>query len=107
MLRPVIMIGCGGSGQKSVRYVRDAVRRHLEHAGWEGDFPRAWQFLGLDTLNMQESPGEIPTLPNDDFKSVSLGLVNYTDLDNALLMSANLYSAGLLMRDHLYYGCSR
>ena len=94
MLRPVIMIGCGGSGQKSVRYVRDAVRRHLEHAGWEGDFPRAWQFLGLDTLNMQESPGEIPTLPNDDFKSVSLGLVNYTDLDNALLARHGTTSQG-------------
>ena len=46
MLRPIIMIGCGGSGQKAVRYVRDSVKRHLEHQGWEGDFPKAWQFIG-------------------------------------------------------------
>lgn len=32
MLRPVIMLGCGGSGQKAVRYVRDAVRRQIGRA---------------------------------------------------------------------------
>ncbi len=94
MLRPVIMIGCGGSGQKSVRYVRDAVRRHLDHAGWEGGFPRAWQFLGLDTLNMQESPGEIPTLPNDDFKSVALNFVTYPNLYDALKARHGVTSKG-------------
>ena len=31
MLRPAIFIGCGGSGTKAVRYVRDAVRRRLDH----------------------------------------------------------------------------
>ena len=61
MLRPVIMIGCGGSGQKAVRYVRDVVRRRLEHSGWNGGVPQSWRFIGLDTLNVQESPGEIPT----------------------------------------------
>ena len=45
MLKPIIMIGCGGSGQKAVRYVRDSVKRHLEHQGWEGDFPKAWRPL--------------------------------------------------------------
>ena len=53
MLRPVIMIGCGGSGQKAVRYVRDAVRRRLQHAGWEGEFPDAWQFIGIDAQTFQ------------------------------------------------------
>ena len=71
MLRPIIMIGCGGSGQKAVRYVRDSVKRHLEHQGWEGDFPKAWQFLGIDTLTTQEDPS-IPFLPNNDYVSVSL-----------------------------------
>jgi hypothetical protein len=68
------MIGCGGSGQKSVRYIRDAVRRKLEHSNWEDGIPNAWQFIGLDTLNIQESPGEIPTMPASDYKSISLAL---------------------------------
>jgi len=83
MLRPIIMIGCGGSGQKAVRYVRDSVKRHLEHQGWEGDFPKAWQFLGIDTLTSQEDPS-IPFLPNNDYVSVSLAYDTYQGLNRAI-----------------------
>lgn len=83
MLRPVIMIGCGGSGQKAVRYVRDAVRRRLFHAGWEGGFPKAWQFIGIDTLTTQEDPS-IPFLPATDYLSVSLQYQTFKALDDAL-----------------------
>ena len=85
MLRPVIMIGCGGSGQKAVRYVRDNVRRHLEHTGWGGDIPKAWQFIGLDTLRVQEAPGEVPTMPSGDYLSVSLNHKSYVSLEGSLL----------------------
>lgn len=77
------MIGCGGSGQKAVRYVRDAVRRRLIHAGWEGGVPRAWQFIGIDTLTDQED-ASIPFLPNNDYVSVSLAFNNYQALNAAL-----------------------
>ena len=83
MLRPIIMIGCGGSGQKAVRYVRDSVKRHLEHQGWEGDFPKAWQFIGIDTLTTQEDPS-IPFLPNNDYVSVSLAFATYQGLNQAV-----------------------
>lgn len=83
MLRPVIMIGCGGSGQKAVRYVRDAVRRRLQHAGWEGEFPESWQFIGIDTLSSQEDP-TIPALPANDYISVSLSYTTYANLAAAL-----------------------
>ena len=85
MLRPVIMIGCGGSGQKAVRYVRAAVKRKLEHTHWEGGIPAAWQFIGLDTLNTQEAPGEIPTMPASDYKSISLNFQTFSELTDALL----------------------
>lgn len=83
MLRPVIMIGCGGSGQKCVRYVRDAVRRRLVHAGWDGGFPKAWQFIGIDTLTTQEDPS-IPWLPATDYVSVSLAYDSFAHLDAAI-----------------------
>ncbi len=85
MLRPVIMVGCGGSGQKAVRYVRDAVDRQLRHAGWNDNFPRAWRFIGLDTLTTQEAPGEIPTMPESDYLSVSLRYNIYSHADDDLL----------------------
>lgn len=94
MLRPVIVVGCGGSGQKAVRYIRDAVRRRLIHAGWEGEFPRSWQFIGLDTLTAQEAPGEIPTMPQSDYASISLNFQNYTNLEGAVLARHKPGSAG-------------
>lgn len=84
MLRPVIFIGCGGSGTKAVRYVRDAVLRRLEHCGWKHGMPDAWQFIGLDTLTVQESPTEIPTIPAADFLSLSGSFDTYKGLWEAL-----------------------
>ncbi|MCY4621954.1 MAG: hypothetical protein OXD34_09015 [bacterium] len=86
MLRPVIMIGCGGSGSKAVRYVRDAVARKLRHAGFSDPVPDAWSFIGLDTLVDQEAPGEIPTLPKADFLTVSLGLGRYSAVHDGLMV---------------------
>jgi hypothetical protein len=83
MLQPIIMIGCGGSGQKSVRYVRDAVRRRLIHAGWGDEIPQAWQFLAIDTVNTQEDP-RIPFLPNNDYVSVALNFTTFQQLNSAI-----------------------
>ncbi len=90
MLRPAIFIGCGGSGTKAVRYVRDAVRRHLSHSGWVDGMPDAWQFIGLDTLTVQEDPTEIPEIPAADFLSISTMVPRYRDLYEALTIK---YSA--------------
>lgn len=94
MLRPVIMLGCGGSGQKAVRYVRDAVRRHLEHSGWDEGIPRSWQFLAFDTVDSQEAPGEIPTIPAKDYTSIALQFTTYQELDGALMAKFPPNSAG-------------
>lgn len=95
MLRPVILIGCGGSGQKAVRYVRDSVSRHLEHKGWDAGIPKAWQFIGIDTLTTQEDP-DIPFLPNNDYVSVSLAFQTFQGLDQALMarFGADVNNAG-------------
>ena len=71
MLRPVIFIGCGGSGEKAVRYVRDAVKRTLDQSDWLHGMPDSWQFIGLDTLTTQENPTEIPPIPGNDFLTLS------------------------------------
>ncbi|WP_419944385.1 tubulin-like doman-containing protein [Candidatus Poriferisodalis sp.] len=85
MLRPAILIGCGGSGQKAIRYVREAVERRLRHAGWQRDLPSGWVFLGLDTLNQQEDPSEIPLLPQSDYHSLSPHFHTYQQLEQAVL----------------------
>ena len=53
-LRPMLFIGCGGSGGKTLRITHDAILRRLRNTGWEGGMPEAWQFLWIDVPNEQE-----------------------------------------------------
>lgn len=85
MLSPVIMIGCGGSGSKAVRYARAAVTRRLREVGWTAEMPGAWTFLGLDFNKKQEDTTEIPPLPDNDFPKMSLQFSMYHELYDTLL----------------------
>ena len=84
MLRPIIMIGCGGFGQRTVRYVRDSVKRQLEHQGWVGDIPKAWQFLVIDHPHSSKEDPSIPFLPNDAYISLQLPFATYQGLNKAI-----------------------
>jgi Tubulin like len=53
-LRPMLFVGCGGSGGKTLRITHDAILRRLRNAGWQGPMPEAWQFLWVDVPNEQE-----------------------------------------------------
>jgi hypothetical protein len=76
MLRPVIMIGCGGAGTKTVRYVREAVQRRLRQVGWDGGVPDVWQFIGIDAGRTQEDVS-ISALPTSDHLSLDTSYHNY------------------------------
>lgn len=72
MLSPVIIIGAGGSGGKTLRSLRQTLLRRLRAKGWTGDIPEAWQFLEIDTVAVQSRenfPADL--LPTQDY----LGLV--------------------------------
>lgn len=71
MLGPAIFIGCGGSGNKAVRYIKAAVERRLRRADWTEDLPAAWRFLGIDTPAEQEHAEEIAPLPSNDYLVIS------------------------------------
>jgi hypothetical protein len=77
------MIGCGGGGNKVVRYTRDAVERRLKRAGWDNGVPRAWQFIGVDAGWYQDD-SLIPFLPDSDFVNISVPFGTYQDLDTTL-----------------------
>lgn len=80
MLSPVIMVGCGGSGIKSVRYVREAIKAKLAANGWNGPLPQAWQFIGLDSLTGQTDLAEVPALPVRDYRQINGGFARLRDL---------------------------
>ncbi|MBS1838580.1 MAG: hypothetical protein JST64_12890, partial [Actinobacteria bacterium] len=49
MLRPMLFVGCGGSGLRTLRRLRRELEYRLQVAGLGSDeFPSAWQFLVVD-----------------------------------------------------------
>ena len=83
MLRPIIMIGCGGAGNKVVRNARDAVERQLKRTGWDHGVPQAWQFIGIDSNRQLEDPS-IPFLPEKDYVNIAGPFSYYQELNSAL-----------------------
>ena len=69
MLRPLLIIGVGGSGGKTIRSMKQSLERKLLAANYRGGIPRAWQFLQIDTTRDGEN-FPAPMLDIDDFHQV-------------------------------------
>lgn len=83
MLAPVIIVGCGGSGVLSTRFIRDEVRNRLRARGIE-KIPQAWQFIGLDLIQSMTDLHLASPLPAEDYLSLSSGVTFMHELDKVL-----------------------
>jgi hypothetical protein len=71
VLRPLLLIGLGGSGGKSLRAIKQVLHQNLESSGYSGEIPQAWQFLQIDTTYTQGDLGfPAPMLASQEFCSV-------------------------------------
>jgi len=79
-VRPLVFVGCGGSGGKTLRLARDAISRRLRAIGWKGEVPAAWQFLWIDVPLQQEGGDEFgsPLDPGSYYGLVKPG-TNYSE----------------------------
>jgi len=69
MLTPLLIIGLGGSGGKTIRAMKQTLSRKLESAHYTDGLPAAWQFLQIDTtIDGVDYPA--PMLPADEVHSV-------------------------------------
>ena len=74
MLRKFLLVGLGGSGGKTLRYVKQALGEWFRQVGWEGKMPQGWQFLHIDTPPNQDSPviaGNPELLDADEYLSLN------------------------------------
>ena len=68
MLRPVLLVGVGGSGGKTLRAVRQSLSLRLQQEGWNEGWPTAWQILHVDSPVTQDGASfPAPFLPTDDY----------------------------------------
>lgn len=82
-MRPFLVIGLGGSGGKTIRYLKQGLLEWLAEIGWTGGLPQGWQFIHIDTPDTQDSPilpGSPDLLPPNEYftlhrDGVSFGVV--------------------------------
>ncbi len=94
MLTPLLLIGIGGSGGKTLRTMRHELELRLEAVGWrveERGFPKSWQILHVDVPftpdgNEPDLPGQLPA--SDYVPMVKAG-VSYPAIDRAVTAGAS------------------
>lgn len=70
--RRMIFVGLGGSGGKTLRFLKRDLNNWLRERGWNDGIPQGWQFLHIDTPTVQDGARvPVPMLPDDEY----LGLV--------------------------------
>ena len=74
MYRSFVLVGLGGSGGKTIRFVKQALSTRLEEMGWNGEIPAAWQFLHIDTPTIPDG-NELNSLVDQVGLDEYLGLV--------------------------------
>ena len=79
MIRPLLIIGVGGAGGKTIRAMKQELNRILESSGYTEGLPDAWQFLHIDTTR-DGTDFPAPMLPADEFHCVVPSGASYADI---------------------------
>jgi hypothetical protein len=86
MLRPFLIVGVGGSGGKTVRAIRQALRFKLEQEGWNRPLPEGWQFLHIDSPTAQDGVNfPAPLMPQSDYLSLVPAGINYASIHDDIV----------------------
>lgn len=82
-LSPFVFIGVGGSGGKTLRVIHEVLANTLTNIGWDGEWPKAWQFLHIEVAAAPDGiePGLPFTLPLKDFLPLTTPQSTYRAID--------------------------
>ena len=89
-MKKFIFIGLGGSGGKTLRYLRSDLRKWLDQIGWVGSTPDAlpvgWQLIQIDTPSEQDGQEitEVPMLPAESYLGLVGSGITFSDVSNSL-----------------------
>lgn len=83
-MRKVLVIGCGGSGAKTLSYMMDQLRADLSVHGIH-EIPGCWQFVNVDTPIQEEHGTDLPSVGELGGTYVSCGDTgSYSPVDSAV-----------------------
>jgi hypothetical protein len=94
MYRQVLVVGLGGSGGKTLRYLRRDLTRWLSQNGWDS-IPAGWQFLQIDSPTVADGlEAKVSMLPDSEYLGLVGASVDFAQvaaqLDNHPMMSEEL-----------------
>ena len=96
MLKPLLIIGLGGSGGKTIRAIKQTLNRKLQSARYVGELPAAWQFLQIDTtIDGVDFPA--PMLPVDEVHSVVPSGANFNEVLESITRRGTLAEQQLML----------
>ena len=92
----VLVIGCGGSGAKTLAYMMDQLRADLAVYGIS-EIPGCWQFLNVDTPLQEEEGEAVGSVSGQGGAYVACGVASgdYAVVDEALTMRVQKEPSGL------------
>ena len=84
-MRKFLFVGLGGSGGKTLRFLRRALKQWLRSHDLPEDLPDGWQFLHIDSPTDQDGQElRIPMLPPSEYLGLVGSGVTYEALDTAV-----------------------
>lgn len=93
-MRKFLFIGVGGSGGKTLRFIKSVLRSRLAEAGYAGPLPDAWQFVQIDLPPGDDTAvGVVPETLGAAYKGIAPAGVNY---EHHLKQVAGLGDSSLL-----------
>jgi len=95
MYKKYFFIGLGGSGGKTLRFLKRDLRRWLDENGAaDHDMPKAWQFLHIDTPTAVDGTGigaDVPMLESDEYLGLVSSGVNFGQVQNMLDSDSSMH----------------
>jgi hypothetical protein len=93
-MRKFLFVGVGGSGGKTLRFIKSVLRSRLAEAGYTGPLPGAWQFVQIDLPPGDDTAvGVVPETLGASYKGIAPAGVNY---EHHLKQVAGLGDSSLL-----------
>ena len=99
MLRKFLIIGLGGSGGKTLRYLKQHLEERFEEIGWDEGMPDGWQFLHIDTPAQQDSPvlpGSPAMLNPDEYLPLASPGIDFEAIIDSLQAKGQDFSGWLV-----------
>lgn len=99
MLRKFLIIGLGGSGGKTLRYLKQNLEARLIEAEWDEGIPEGWQFLHIDTPTEQDSPvlpGSPSLLDPGEYLSLSTPGISFEAIVDGLRAKGEEFAGWLV-----------